>query len=163
MGKLTNFSKACWPWIPHLSIYVYIDLIGIWSWLGFSGNFAMICMGNVFTVFDLIRFCMKQSRQNSRAKGRFFKALTGGKICMLLNIPIMIWQLFDFGTIIVKQALIISAYQKFRHFCKLVTKLFFNQLNQNFWWKKRFFVFLQMTPSVIFNLFLLMMLLPSPC
>ena len=105
MGKLKNFSKAFQPWNPHLSIYLYIDLVGIWSWLDFSGNFATICMGNVFTLFYLIRFCMKQSRQNSWAKWRFFQALTGGKICMLLNIPVWIWQSFDFGTIISGQVL----------------------------------------------------------
>ena len=65
----------------------------------------MICIGNVFTVFDQIRFCKKQSRENSWAKWRFFQALTGGKICMLLNIPVMIWQSFDFGTIISGQVL----------------------------------------------------------
>ena len=103
-----------------LNIFLYIDFVGIWSWLSFSGNFAMICMGNVFTVFDPIRFCMKQSRQNSWAKWRFFQALTGGKICMLLNIPVLIWQSFDFGTIISGQVLVILIhYCQFSQYCPL--------------------------------------------
>ena len=105
MGKLKNFSQAFQPWNPHLSIYLYTDLVIIWSWFGFSGNFAMIYKGNVFTVFDLIQFCMKQSRQNSWAKWRLFQALTSEKICMLLNIPVLIGQKFDFGTIISGQVL----------------------------------------------------------
>ena len=110
MGKLKNFSQAFQPWNPHLSIYLYIDLVHIWSWLDFSGNFAMICMGNIFTLFNLVRFCLKQFRQNSWAKWRFFPALTGEKIRLWLNVSVLIWQSFDFGTIISWQMLF-TAYE----------------------------------------------------
>ena len=100
-----NFSQAFQPWNPHLSIYLYIDLVHIWSWLDFSGNFAMICMGNIFTLFNLVQFCLKQFRQNSWAKWRFFPAVTGEKICLWLNVSVLIWQSFDFGTIISWQML----------------------------------------------------------
>ena len=77
MVKLKNFSLAFYSWNPHLIIYLYIDLVDFWSWLGFIGwekiekRFSIFefCLGINFFYFRLGSFEQVEPRLGSPEAG----------------------------------------------------------------------------------------------